>query len=115
MKQKQKRRKQFFRASLSSSLSLSLSLSLFLPYAHTSSPENTHSLCTSMADRSATGGGVRIAPQANPSGTDLTRVERIGAHSHIRGLGLDEHLEAKPSAQGMVGQETARKVNTVGD
>lgn len=66
-----------------------------------------------MADRSATGGGVRIAPQANPSGTDLTRVERIGAHSHIRGLGLDEHLEAKPSAQGMVGQETARKVNTL--
>ena len=63
-----------------------------------------------MADRSATGGGVRIAPNANPGGSDLTRVERIGAHSHIRGLGLDEHLEAKPSAQGMVGQETARKV-----
>lgn len=62
-----------------------------------------------MADRSATGGGVRLAPQ-NPQGTDLTRVERIGAHSHIRGLGLDEHLEAKSSAQGMVGQETARKV-----
>ena len=67
-----------------------------------------------MADRSATGGGVRIAPQANPGGSDLTRVERIGAHSHIRGLGLDEHLEAKPSAQGMVGQETARKVNSLG-
>lgn len=64
-----------------------------------------------MADRSATGGGVRLAPQGNPQGTDLTRVERIGAHSHIRGLGLDEHLEAKSSAQGMVGQETARKVH----
>jgi hypothetical protein len=85
-----------------------LFLSLSLSFRARTSP---HSLRISMADRSATGGGVRIAPQANPAGSDLTRVERIGAHSHIRGLGLDEHLEAKPSAQGMVGQETARKVN----
>ena len=26
---------------------------------------------------------------------DLTRIERIGAHSHIRGLGLDDTLEAR--------------------
>lgn len=24
---------------------------------------------------------------------ELTRIERIGAHSHIRGLGLDDSLE----------------------
>merc|ERR1711977_383853 len=49
---------------------------------------------------------------AAPSATeikDLTRIERIGAHSHIRGLGLDDSLEARPISQGMVGQVTARK------
>ena len=40
---------------------------------------------------------------------DLTRIERIGAHSHIRGLGLDDALEARAISQGMVGQEAARK------
>merc|ERR1712023_51081 len=40
---------------------------------------------------------------------DLTRIERIGAHSHIRGLGLDDALEARLVSQGMVGQCNARK------
>ncbi|CAL1396312.1 unnamed protein product [Linum trigynum] len=40
---------------------------------------------------------------------DLTRVERIGAHSHIRGLGLDSALEARAVSEGMVGQTSARK------
>ncbi|KAI8464409.1 MAG: TIP49 C-terminus-domain-containing protein [Monoraphidium minutum] len=40
---------------------------------------------------------------------DLTRIERIGAHSHIRGLGLDDALEARAVSQGMVGQTRARK------
>merc|ERR1711998_650003 len=40
---------------------------------------------------------------------DLTRIERIGAHSHIRGLGLDDALEARQVSQGMVGQCGARK------
>eukprot|EP01025_Chloroclados_australasicus_P036439 TRINITY_DN3714_c0_g2_i2.p1 TRINITY_DN3714_c0_g2~~TRINITY_DN3714_c0_g2_i2.p1 ORF type:complete len:502 (-),score=59.44 TRINITY_DN3714_c0_g2_i2:793-2298(-) len=40
---------------------------------------------------------------------DLTRIERIGAHSHIRGLGLDDALEARKVSQGMVGQEAARR------
>jgi len=35
---------------------------------------------------------------------DLSRIERIGAHSHIRGLGLDESLEPRKNSQGMVGQ-----------
>jgi hypothetical protein len=42
---------------------------------------------------------------------DLTRIERIGAHSHIRGLGLDDALEARVVSQGMVGQTKARKVS----
>ncbi|KAG6541390.1 hypothetical protein Mapa_017168 [Marchantia paleacea] len=42
-------------------------------------------------------------------GKDLTRIERIGAHSHIRGLGLDDALEARKNSQGMVGQRAARK------
>ncbi|KAF3542232.1 hypothetical protein Bca4012_005315 [Brassica carinata] len=40
---------------------------------------------------------------------DLTRVERIGAHSHIRGLGLDSSLEPRAVSEGMVGQVKARK------
>ena len=40
---------------------------------------------------------------------DLTRIERIGAHSHIRGLGLDDALEPREVSQGLVGQQTARK------
>jgi DNA helicase TIP49 (TBP-interacting protein) len=39
----------------------------------------------------------------------LTRVERVGAHSHVRGLGLDDALDAKKSSQGLVGQVKARK------
>lgn len=40
---------------------------------------------------------------------DLTRIERIGAHSHIRGLGIDNALEARNISEGMVGQHSARK------
>lgn len=35
---------------------------------------------------------------------DVTRIERVGAHSHIRGLGLDESLEPKQISEGLVGQ-----------
>merc|ERR1711976_1044810 len=42
-------------------------------------------------------------------GREVTRIERIGAHSHIRGLGLDDALEARNVSQGMVGQTSARK------
>lgn len=37
---------------------------------------------------------------------DVTRIERIGAHSHIRGLGINESLVSRERAQGMVGQVT---------
>ena len=48
----------------------------------------------------------RLPPQSSAS--TLTRVERVGAHSHVRGLGLDDGLDAK-SSQGLVGQLRARK------
>jgi TIP49 P-loop domain len=51
-------------------------------------------------------GDVKFAAEVS----DLTRVERIGAHSHIRGLGLDDALDARNVSQGMVGQIAARKV-----
>ena len=44
---------------------------------------------------------------------DLTRIERIGAHSHVRGLGLDDALEARMVSQGMVGQQKARKARSL--
>ena len=34
------------------------------------------------------------APKINEV-KDVTRIERIGAHSHIRGLGLDDALDAR--------------------
>ena len=34
------------------------------------------------------------APKVNEV-KDVTRIERIGAHSHIRGLGLDDSLEPR--------------------
>lgn len=40
---------------------------------------------------------------------EVAKFERIGAHSHIRGLGLDENLKAKPVADGLVGQVRARE------
>ena len=46
----------------------------------------------------------------NASVRELTRLERIGAHSHIRGLGLDDALEPRRGgSQGMVGQPGARR------
>jgi len=40
---------------------------------------------------------------------DISRMERIAAHSHLRGLGLTDAFEARPESQGMVGQTKARK------
>jgi len=40
---------------------------------------------------------------------DISRIERIGAHSHIRGLGLTDELDARKKSEGMVGQKQARK------
>jgi len=37
------------------------------------------------------------------------RFERIGAHTHVKGLGLDEALKAIKVRDGMVGQEKARE------
>lgn len=44
-----------------------------------------------------------------PTGQELTRIERIGTHSHIRGLGLNDNYEAQENADGMVGQLKARR------
>ena len=39
-----------------------------------------------------------------------TKVARIAAHTHIKGLGLDEQGRATPFGAGLVGQEKAREV-----
>ena len=39
-----------------------------------------------------------------------TKTQRIAAHSHVKGLGLDEAGFAIQSASGLVGQEIAREV-----
>ena len=39
-----------------------------------------------------------------------TKSQRIAAHSHVKGLGLDEAGFALPTAAGLVGQEQAREV-----
>ena len=40
---------------------------------------------------------------------EIQKFERIGAHSHIKGLGLDENLRALNVADGLVGQKKARE------
>ncbi|KAI9716979.1 MAG: RuvB-like protein 2 [Chrysothrix sp. TS-e1954] len=45
---------------------------------------------------------------------DLTGLNLVAAHSHIRGLGVEpDTLEPKASSQGLVGQEKARKAAAV--
>lgn len=39
-----------------------------------------------------------------------TKTQRIAAHSHVKGLGLDDDGLAHQTAAGLVGQETAREV-----
>ncbi|GAU92955.1 hypothetical protein RvY_04965 [Ramazzottius varieornatus] len=38
-----------------------------------------------------------------------TKAQRVAAHSHVKGLGLDDDGSAKPSASGLVGQINARE------
>lgn len=41
------------------------------------------------------------------------RTQRIAAHSHIKGLGLDENGIPLDIGAGLVGQQAAREVNTL--
>ena len=42
-----------------------------------------------------------------------TKVQRVAAHSHVKGLGLNEEGVAKPVSSGLVGQEVAREASGV--
>src|SRR5436190_290388 len=46
-------------------------------------------------------------------GSSTTGSCSLGAHSHIRGLGLNEFLEPQENSEGMVGQIKARKAAAV--
>jgi RuvB-like protein 2 len=51
-------------------------------------------------------------PLSRKETTDVTPVavdSRASAHSHIRGLGLDEALTAREQSEGLVGQQQARR------
>ena len=41
------------------------------------------------------------------------KTQRVSAHTHVKGLGLDENGIAIHSAAGLVGQELAREVSTL--
>ena len=41
-----------------------------------------------------------------------TKTQRIAAHSHVKGLGLNDNGIAIPIAAGLVGQEAAREVSS---
>ncbi|PFH32168.1 RuvB family 2 protein [Besnoitia besnoiti] len=57
------------------------------------------------ANSAPAGAGIRCMQEV----CDVSRVERIAAHSHIRGLGLTDALQPRKFSQGMVGQPDARK------
>lgn len=40
----------------------------------------------------------------------VSKTQRISAHSHVKGLGLDDNGTAIKIAAGLVGQEQAREV-----
>ncbi|GFR28012.1 hypothetical protein TNCT_436841 [Trichonephila clavata] len=42
-----------------------------------------------------------------------TKAQRVAAHSHVKGLGLDDNGMAIPVAAGLVGQGGARELTTV--
>ena len=42
-----------------------------------------------------------------------TKSQRISAHSHVKGLGLDDEQRAIRNAGGLVGQEQAREVSFI--
>lgn len=42
-----------------------------------------------------------------------TKTQRIAAHTHVKGLGLNESGAALPIGSGLVGQEAAREVNLI--
>ena len=65
-----------------------------------------------MSSATAPPPSIKLSSEQTSSTTvrELTRLERIGAHSHIRGLGLDDALEPRRGgSQGMVGQPAARR------
>ncbi|EDO05806.1 RuvB-like 2 DNA helicase family protein [Babesia bovis T2Bo] len=41
--------------------------------------------------------------------SDVVKIERVGIHSHIRGLGVDDNLNVEYQADGLVGQVQARR------
>ena len=41
--------------------------------------------------------------------SSTTKANRVAAHTHIKGLGLDDQGFAEPMAMGLVGQEKARE------
>jgi RuvB-like protein 1 (pontin 52) len=41
---------------------------------------------------------------------NVTKTQRISAHSHVKGLGLDETGNAIKVSAGLVGQQSAREV-----
>lgn len=43
------------------------------------------------------------------------KTQRISAHTHIKGLGLDEKGTAIQNAAGLVGQEMAREVSILSE
>ena len=65
-----------------------------------------------MTSAAAATAGIKLSGESSSSITvrELTRLERIGAHSHIRGLGLDDALDPRRcGSHGMVGQAKARR------
>lgn len=66
-------------------------------------------MATSLQGTSSAEPGTGALSTSGAEVKDLYRLERVGAHSHVRGLGLDDSLEARPASQGLVGQAKARR------
>merc|ERR1711934_552562 len=55
----------------------------------------------------------RISKMKIEEGKSTTKAQRVAVHTHIKGLGLDEHGTALQCAAGLCGQEKAREASGV--
>jgi hypothetical protein len=62
----------------------------------------------------AAAGGVKLGGEKISEVRDTTRLERVGQHSHIRGLGLDDALHPRGTSQGACTTHRAGRAAAMG-
>ena len=78
------------------------------PAASSSSSSSSSSAAAAAAAAGASSGAMKIEQVRS-----TTKTKRVAAHSHVKGLGLDDSGDAQQVSAGLVGQTGAREVSTL--